>query len=93
MFRLRRMGIDTQSEHVIFIGEDAVRAGVLGFKPLDRVLVSGIDASSAKQHEISGILNFCEGPMLEPDEIGLSNVAFADLGLPVGTLIQAKLAV
>jgi thymidine phosphorylase len=93
MFRLRRMGIDTQSEHVIFIREDAVRAGVLGFKPLDRVLVSGEDPASAKQHEISGILNFCEGPMLEPDEIGLSNVAFIDLGLPTGAAIQARLAV
>jgi thymidine phosphorylase len=92
MFRLRRMGIDTQSEHVIFIREDAVRAGVLGFKPLDRVLVSGEDAVSAEVREISGILNFCEGPMLEPDEIGLSNVAFADLGLSAGALIQAKLA-
>jgi len=92
MFRLRRMGIDTQSEHVIFIREDAVRAGVLGFKPLDRVLVSGEDGASAKVCEISGVLNFCEGPMLEPDEIGLSNVAFTDLGLPAGALIQAKLA-
>lgn len=92
MFRLRRMGIDTQSEHVIFIREDAVRAGILGFKPLDRVLVSGEDSASAKYREISGILNFCEGPMLEPDEIGLSNVAFTDLGLPAGASIQAKLA-
>lgn len=93
MFRLRRMGIDTQSEHVIFIREDAVRAGLLGFKPLDRVLVSGEDPARSKQHEITGILNFCEGPMLETDEIGLSNVAFIDLGLPAGAPIQARLAV
>jgi thymidine phosphorylase len=91
-FRLRRMGIDTQSEHVIFIREEAVREGILGFKPLDRVLVSGQDAETAKRREVSGVLNFCEGPMLEPDEIGLSNVAFADLGLPAGASIQADLA-
>jgi thymidine phosphorylase len=92
MFRLRRMGIDTQSEHVIFIREDAVRDGILGFKPLDRVLVSGPDTESGKQREISGILNFCERPLLETDEIGLSNVAFSDLGLPTGAAIKAQLA-
>ncbi len=92
MFRLRRMGIDTQSEHVIFIREDAVRAGLLGFKPLDRVLVIGEDPATAKRREISGVLNFCESQMLERDEIGLSNVAFADLDLPAGSRIQAQLA-
>jgi len=92
MFRLRRMGIDTQSEHVIFIREDAVHAGLLGFKPLDRVLVIGEDPATAKRREISGILNFCESPMLERDEIGLSNVAFTDLALPSGSPIRAELA-
>ena len=43
MFRLRRMGIDTLSEHVIFIAEQAVAAGALGFKPLDRVRVIARD--------------------------------------------------
>jgi thymidine phosphorylase len=86
------MGIDTQSEHVIFIREDTVREGILGFKPLDRVLVSGQDAGTAQRREISGVLNFCESPMLELDEIGLSNIAFADLGLPAGATIQAQLS-
>jgi thymidine phosphorylase len=92
MFRLRRMGIDTQSEHVIFIHADAVRKGVLGFKPLDRVLVTGEDPASGETHEISGILNFCEDTLVEHDEIGLSNVAYSDLGLPAGAPVQATLA-
>jgi thymidine phosphorylase len=91
MFRLRRMGIDTQSEHVIFIREDAVKEGVLGFKPLDRILVSGEHAETGKEREVSGVLNFCESPMLDLDEIGLSNVAYIDLGLPEGTPLRATL--
>lgn len=92
MFRLRRMAIDTQSEHVIFIHADAVARGVLGFKPLDRVLVSGEDPETRERREISGILNFCEDVMLETDQIGLSTIAFADLGLAEGSAICAELA-
>jgi thymidine phosphorylase len=86
------MGIDTQSEHVIFIREDAVLDGILGFKPLDRVLVIGEDPASGKRREISGILNFCEAPLLERDEIGVSKVAFADLGLESGAPVRAELS-
>lgn len=93
MFRLRRMGIDTQSEHVIFINAEAVTQGVLGFKPLDRVRVTGEDPETKKTHEITGVLNFCEDALLEGDEIGLSSVAFVDLNLPEGALIEAALAV
>jgi thymidine phosphorylase len=92
MFRLRRMGIDTQAEHVIFIHADAVAEGLLGFQPLDRVLVSGEDPHTGKSHEISGILNFCEDSLLRKDEIGLSTIAFSDLGLSEGVSIRAALA-
>ena len=64
MFRIRRMGIDTQSEHVLFIHADAVHSGLLGFKPLDRVRVGGNDPESGKHREITGILNFCEDNLL-----------------------------
>lgn len=93
MFRLKRMGIDTQSEHVIFIHADAVHQGILGLKPLDRVLVSGRDPRTGRAREITGILNFCEDSMLDRAEIGLSNVAFSDLGLEAGASVHATLAV
>lgn len=93
MFRLRRMGIDTQSEHVIFIHAAAVAEGILGLKPLDRVLVSGEDPQDGVTREITGILNFCEDSMLDRSEIGLSNVAFSDLGLASGASVRAALAV
>jgi len=93
MFSLRRMGIDTQSEHVIFIHVDAVSQGVLGFKPMDRVLISGDDPDTGKNREITGILNFCEDSLIEIDQIGLSSIAYSDLGLPEGTSVRAALAV
>ncbi len=93
MFRLRRMGIDTQSEHVIFIHADTVAQGILGLKPLDRVLVRGEDPNTGRMREITGILNFCEDSMLDREEIGLSNVAFADLGLEEKASVHAVLAV
>ena len=93
MLRLRRMGIDTQSEHVVFIHAKTVDGGILGLKPLDRIRVHGDDPQSGKSREITGILNFCEDALLAEDEIGLSNVAFADLGLPEGASVSVELTV
>jgi thymidine phosphorylase len=87
MFRLRRMRIDTLSEHVVFIAERAVADGQLGFKPLDRVLVMG--GAGGPPPEVSGVLNFCGDALLAPGEIGLSEAAFRDLGLPEGAPVEA----
>jgi len=92
MFRLRRIGIDTQSEHVVFIDERAVREGALGFQPMDRVQVLGRDLATDRPREITGVLNFCRDSLLEKDEIGLSEVAFLDLSLPPGAPVEATLA-
>jgi thymidine phosphorylase len=89
MFRLRRMGIDTLSEHVVFIAEQAVAEGALGFKPLDRVRVLGRRANGGPPAEVSGVLNFCGDALLARDEIGLSDSAFRDLGLPEGAAVEA----
>src|SRR5579885_102366 len=93
MFRLRHLLIDTLREHVVMIHEQAVRSGNLGFNPLDRVRVSGIDPAAGKTREINGVLNFCRDALVEPDEVGLSDEAFSDLGLPEGALVSASLAV
>ncbi len=84
MFRLRRVRIDTLSEHVVFIHEHAVSEGALGFHPLDRVRVIG-----PAGRELAGVLNFCRDSLLTKDEIGLSEVAFQDFGLPEGTSVHA----
>jgi len=92
MFRLKELQIDTLSEHVVFIHESAVRAGNLGFRPLDRVYVVGAHPETGVQHEVAGILNFCRNTLLAPDEIGLSELTFRDLGLPDGASVQATIA-
>ncbi|MBI3782571.1 MAG: thymidine phosphorylase family protein [Deltaproteobacteria bacterium] len=92
MFRLKHLAIDTLSEHVIFIHEDAVRGGNLGFRPLDRVSVVGIDAATGTTHEVTGVLNFCRNALINADEIGLSEVAYRDLALAEGSDVRAALA-
>jgi len=93
MFRLKHLPLDTLREHVVMIHELAVRNGNLGLNPLDRVLVSGVDPATGKYREITGVLNFCRDRLLEPDEVGLSDEAFRDLGLSESAQVSATLAV
>jgi hypothetical protein len=92
VFRLRHLCIDTLREHVVMIHESAVRAGDLGFHPLDRVRVVGETPGGGPTREITGVLNFCRNALLAPDEIGLSDLAFADFGLPEGAPVRATIA-
>lgn len=90
MFRLKLLAIDTLSEHVIFIHEEAVRRGNLGFRPLDRVrVVEATPAGGGTPRQVIGVLNFCRDALVAPDEIGLSEDAARDLGLPAGTPVHA----
>jgi len=91
LFRVKRLPIDTQSEHVIFVHEGEVQRGALGFVALDRVRITGCDASG-QQREIIGVLNFCSDSIVAPGEIGLSIVAHRDLGLPDGASVRAAVA-
>jgi thymidine phosphorylase len=93
MFRVKHLPIDTLREHVIMIHEQAVRSGNLGFNPLDRVQVSGFDPKTGARREVIGVLNFCRNSLIGPEEIGLSDEAFSDLGLPEDTTVSADLAV
>jgi len=92
MFKLRHICIDTHTEHVVFLHSDAVEKGELGLKPLDRVRVVPVDGSLGPGREIEGVLNFCYDSLVGPDEVGLSEAAFHDLGLPEDTLVTANLA-
>jgi len=92
-FRLKHLPLDTLREHVIVIHERAVRTGHLGLHPLDRARVFGVNGQTGKQREITGVLNVCSDLLLEADEIGLSEEAFCDLGLPDGAAVGASLAV
>lgn len=92
MFRVKYLRIDTLREHVIFIHESAVRTGNLGFNPLDRVRVFGSNSTSKQTREVIGILNFCRDSLIATDEIGLSEDAYRDLGLPEGSAVNATIA-
>jgi len=92
MFRLKHLPLDTLREHVIIVHQTAVESGDLGFRPLDRVSVRGVDATTGKVHEVTGILNFCRDRLIAADEIGLSDDAFSDLALPEGSAVQATIS-
>jgi thymidine phosphorylase len=92
MFRIKRLCLDTLREHVIVIHESAVRNGNLGFNPLDRAHVLGTDPATGNRREVIGVLNFCHDTMVAPDEIGVSEQAFRDLGLPEGAPVSATMA-
>ena len=92
VFQVRQLAIDTLSEHVAFVHRDAVRKGGLGLKPLDRVRVVGDDAAGRRRHEITAVLNFTSDRLVSADEVGLSAVAFEDLGLPEGARVHATLS-
>jgi thymidine phosphorylase len=93
VFRLRRTGIDTLGEHVVFLHEQAVEKGGLGLKPLDRVRVFvAEEGAGTDPREITAVLNFCAAPILAEDEIGLSESAFRDFQCPEGARVGAGLA-
>jgi thymidine phosphorylase len=92
VFKVKHLPIDTLREHVITIHQSAVRTGNLGFNPLDRARVFGPHPQSGEMREVVGILNFCSDLLVAPDEIGLSEEAFRDLGLPEGSAVTATLA-
>jgi len=92
VFWIRHLPLDTLREHVVMIHEQAVRDGNLGFNPLDRVRVCGVDPVTGKSREVTGVLNFCRAALLNPDQVGLSDEAFHDLGLPEDAQVSASLA-
>ncbi len=92
-FRVRRMHIDTLREHVIVINRKAVARGNLGFNPMDRARIIGVDPQNGQAREVTGVLDFCDDELVSADEIGLTRDAFRDLGLPEGAAVSATLAV
>ncbi|HZO81627.1 MAG TPA: thymidine phosphorylase family protein [Candidatus Binataceae bacterium] len=92
-FRIRRLHIDTLREHVVVINRKAVTRGNLGFNPMDRARIIGVDPQTGQTREVTGVLDFCDDEMVSADEIGLTRDAFRDLGLPEGAAVSATLAV
>jgi thymidine phosphorylase len=55
------------------------------------VRVKEADAGDRAPREVTGVLNFCRDALVAPDEIGLSEVAAHDLGLPDGARVRATI--
>lgn len=64
--RLRRLGIDTYQEPVIYMRSDCHVCRAEGFEAQSRVQVSH------NGHAIVATLNVVTGDLLAPDEVGLS---------------------
>ena len=76
---IRRVAIDTFREHVAYLHRDCTAVRAEGFQTLSKVEVSGNGST------IQAVLNVVDDPaIVGPDELGLSEEAFARLGLPAG---------
>jgi thymidine phosphorylase len=85
--RLRRMRIDTYHENVAYMHRDCEVYRTEGFKALSKVEVR------ANGHSVLATLNVVDnGEFLTCNELGLSNAAFEQLGMPAGQLVTVAQA-
>ena len=82
--RLKRLGIDTYREHVIFMRADCHVCLSEGFAARSRVRVS------ANSSSLLATLNVVHSDLLGPDEAGLSEVAWQTLGAREGDTVDVK---
>ncbi len=82
--QLRRLGIDTYKEAVIYMREDCHVCRAEGFEVQARVEVS------LKKKALIATLNTVRGSMLEPGEAGLSEQAWAKLKAKEGDTIHVS---
>lgn len=79
--RLRRLGIDTYRENVAYLHRDCAVYHAAGFQALTKVQVS------ADGRRILAVLNVADDArIVKPNELGLSEQAFGQLGLREGSL-------
>ena len=79
--RLRRLGIDTYRENVAYLHRGCAVYHAAGLQALTKVQVS------AGSRRILAVLNVADdAAIVKPDQLGLSEQAFAQLGLREGSL-------
>jgi thymidine phosphorylase len=79
--RLKRLGIDTYQEPVIYMRSDCHVCRAEGFEAQSRVQVA------LNNHSIIATLNVVTGELLAPDEAGLSEAAWRLLGAGAGDAV------
>jgi thymidine phosphorylase len=80
--RLRRMGIDTYQEPVVYLRSDCPACRAEGFEARSRIKLS-----LGARHLVA-TLNIVAGALLEPDEAGLSEWAWRSLGAREGEVVR-----
>jgi thymidine phosphorylase len=87
MLKLRRIGVDTYRENVAYLSRDCPLYRAEKFQGLAKIEVSKNGRS------ILAVLNIVDDPRLLPrDELGLSEQAFRQLGLPEGATVTVAQA-
>jgi thymidine phosphorylase len=79
---VRRLGIDTYREPVVYMRRDCHVCRAEGFEAQARVTVQG------QRRAIVATLNVLHGELIAPGEIGLSEAAFSMLGADTGELVE-----
>jgi len=79
--RLRRLGIDTYQESIVYMRSDCHVCRSEGFEAESRILVKNGD------HSIIATLNIVTGDLLAPEEAGLSEAAWRLLAVQEGDRI------
>ena len=83
--RLRRVGIDTYRENVAFLHRDCATYRAEGFQALSKVEIT------TDGRRILAVLNVVDDPSLVgTEELGLSEQAYAQLGVPEGRLVRVE---
>ncbi len=83
LLRLRKLGIDSRNEHLVFMRSDCHVCIAEGFEALNRIRVS------AGERSLAASLIVLDNPdQLETDELGLSDAAVKFLQVEEGDLIR-----
>jgi thymidine phosphorylase len=87
MLKLRRVAIDTPRENVVFLARECPIYRAEKFQGLAKIEVT------ANGRSVLAVLNICDdAQLLHPDELGLSEQAFRQLGLPEGSEVTVAQA-
>ncbi len=80
--RLKRIGIDTYKENVVFMHKDCCVYRAAGFQAMSKVKIT------ADGRTILAVLNVVlDSSIVSPGELGVSEQAFQQLGLPEGAKV------
>lgn len=90
MLSLRRLGIDAYRENIAFLRRDCASVRAADFTVLNRVEIFAVDADGRPSGaRIRATLNLVDpGGVLEASELGVSDEAFAQLGLREGATVS-----